>query len=143
MPVNRISNAGHRPTFESPQLSVLVFRERAGNDEVWVAQCLEHDICVQATSIEKLQARIERAVVSNCILGLELDGRPNLDRLAPAPSKFFRAFKDGQRFGEQFAVGLSPDNIPSSFEIGPGDYPRAEARSRIVDREMLEDCVAA
>jgi hypothetical protein len=56
-------------------LRVVVFRE----EDVYVAQCLEHDICVQADSLPKLQKRFEAT--------LRLEG-DDLDSIDPAPLRF-------------------------------------------------------
>jgi hypothetical protein len=49
-------------------------------EDFLVAQCLEHDICVQADTIEKLQKRFEATL---CLEGEDL---PNI---AQAPGHFF------------------------------------------------------
>jgi hypothetical protein len=56
-------------------LRVVVFRE----EDLYVAQCLEHDICVQADSLPKLQKRFEAT--------LRLEG-DDLDLIDPAPPRF-------------------------------------------------------
>ncbi|GBF56452.1 hypothetical protein PbB2_00108 [Candidatus Phycosocius bacilliformis] len=56
-------------------LRVVVFRE----EEVFVAQCLEHDICVQADSLPKLQERFEATLI--------LEGK-GLEAIDPAPARF-------------------------------------------------------
>ena len=47
--------------------------------EIWVARCLEHDVCVQATDLDSLGSRIEMA----------LEAEAPLDKLPQAPSHFF------------------------------------------------------
>ncbi len=51
--------------------------------EFWVAQGLEHDICVQANSLDDLYGRFEIAV---CLEAKEEGG---LDRIDEAPRHFF------------------------------------------------------
>ncbi len=58
-------------------LRVLIIKE----DDLLVAQCLEHDIAVQASNIDDLQRRFEDAIV------LE-NGMGSLDGIPPAPEDF-------------------------------------------------------
>lgn len=61
-------------------LRVLVMRE----DGMFVAQCLEHDICTQAPTIEILQERMD------CLIQIELDASPTLDQ---APERFHKMWE--------------------------------------------------
>jgi hypothetical protein len=47
----------------NPQVRVVVFKDQ----DQWVAQCLEHDICVQASRIDQIPPRMKTA------LALEID----------------------------------------------------------------------
>ena len=60
---------------ESMKLRIVVFKE----EEMFVAQCLEHDICTQAATIEALQDRM------NCLIKAELEAG---QEIAPAPKRF-------------------------------------------------------
>jgi hypothetical protein len=57
-------------------LRVVIFRE----EELLVAQCLEHDICVQGDTMEKLKMRFEATLL--------LEGE-DLETIAKAPDRFF------------------------------------------------------
>jgi len=63
----------------SNEIRVICFRE----GEIWLAQGLERDICVQAASIEDLYGRFEVAV------SLEQDDYGKLDHIGEAPKHFF------------------------------------------------------
>lgn len=62
------------------KIRVICFQEDGG---VWIAQALEHDICVQADTLDDLYGRIEVAVRLECENG-------SLDHIAPAPQHFQR-----------------------------------------------------
>lgn len=59
-------------------LRVIFYRE----GEIWLAQGIEHDICVQADSLDDLYGRFEVAV------RLECDKEGKLDHIGEAPSHF-------------------------------------------------------
>jgi hypothetical protein len=62
------------------EIKVIVFKD---DDNTWVAQGLEHDICVQASSLDDLQVRFEVAV------RLESEEAGGLGRIGRAPDHFF------------------------------------------------------
>lgn len=74
----------------SETLRVLVmFTEGA-----FVAQCLEHDISVQAEDLDTLQSRFEDAV------HLEAQSHGGkLDDIEPAPPEFFDKWEDARELG--------------------------------------------
>jgi hypothetical protein len=63
----------------STKIRVVIFKE----GESWIAQALEHDICVQAQSLEDLYDFFEVAVEGEAA---ELGG---LERIPQAPKYFF------------------------------------------------------
>lgn len=65
-----------------PQVRVVVFKDQ----DQWVAQCLEHDICVQAPHIDQIPPRMKSA------LWLEIDAR-GLEKLPRAPDQFFKMWE--------------------------------------------------
>lgn len=65
---------------------IVVYRE----DEVFVAQCLEYDICTQAADRDTLRERM------NCLIELELDEmRRTGQELDPAPDRFHDMWDSG------------------------------------------------
>ena len=60
------------PTDDMDSLRVVVFRE----DDLYVAQCLEQDISVQAPDLNTLIDRLELAIDAECALSMELNGKP-------------------------------------------------------------------
>lgn len=62
---------------------VLIFN----TEDMWVAQCLEHDICVQAENIDTLQRRFED------VMFCESD---HLDSIPAAPQSFFDKWDAGR-----------------------------------------------
>ena len=67
-------------------------------EDAFVAQCLEHDICVQADDLDTLQKRFET------VLHCELQERGSLEDIEPAPAEFFTKW-DGAR-----ELGGAPEN---------------------------------
>ncbi|EKF20109.1 hypothetical protein [Nitratireductor pacificus] len=63
----------------SEKLRVICYQDHG----VWLAQALEHDICVQADSLDDLYGRLEVAVRLESESG-------GLDNIAPAPAHFQR-----------------------------------------------------
>lgn len=83
---------------------VVIFKEA----DQWVAQCLEHDICVAADSMGDLYGRFEVAV------RLESAEPGGLDRIGNAPQHFFElwdrrsgAFKPKAVEDGQFEFGVA------------------------------------
>ena len=63
-------------------LRVVIFREQ----DRWVAQCLEHDLCTQAADLTTLQRRLRATV--------HLENDRDLDRLPAAPARFFAMWEE-------------------------------------------------
>lgn len=88
----------------SDKLRVMFYQDNG----VWLAQGLEHDICVQADSLDELYGRFE---VAAC---MERDENNDLGHLPEAPACFFRMWdrKSGEytpSFGDtnRYEVGLA------------------------------------
>jgi hypothetical protein len=78
---------------------IITFKE----GETWVAQCLEHDVCVQAPDLDTLRARMEVA----------LQAESPLDALPKAPDHFFELWdrksdfhKSGKSDGVEYEMAL-------------------------------------
>lgn len=56
-------------------LRIVTFKE----GDIWVAQCLEHDVCVQASDLHTLRSRMEVAI----------QAESPITNLPKAPSHFF------------------------------------------------------
>lgn len=69
------------------ELRVVVIQE----GDVYVAQCLEHDICTQGPDIETLRARMD------CLLEVELGEGQVID---PAPQRFHKMWDRAQSLSE-------------------------------------------
>ena len=64
-------------------LRVVVFQE----GDLWVAQCLEYDICAQAKDVKTLERRIGRVVRLENERSLS-QGKTPFDGIKPAPTHF-------------------------------------------------------
>ena len=67
---------------ESLVLRIIVFKQ----EDMYVAQCLDHDVSVQASDMATLQERFEDTVMCE---------GPGLDALPPAPEVFQKLWTDG------------------------------------------------
>lgn len=83
------------------KLRVICFQE----ESLWLAQILEHDICVQAESLDDLAARLEVAV------RLECEETGNLDHIPAAPAHF-------EKMWDRNAGGFTPDfGKPEMYDV--------------------------
>lgn len=78
---------------------IVAFKE----GDIWVAQCLEHDVCVQAADLDTVRARMEVAIEAEKPLG----------RLPKAPARFFELWdkksgfnKSGKSDGVDYEMAL-------------------------------------
>lgn len=79
-------------TTNTNMIRVIAFRE----DDVWIAQCLEHDISSQGATFQDAMRRLTAAVNAECEYTREKHGEPfaNIDA---APEKFERMFDEVQQ----------------------------------------------
>lgn len=64
-------------------LRIVAFKE----GDIWVAQCVEHDICVQAKDVAQLRRRMEVALEIECKDSVANGGQPFGD-VPPAPDLY-------------------------------------------------------
>jgi hypothetical protein len=79
-------------TTNTDVIRVVAFRE----GDVWVAQCLEHDISAQGATFQDAMRRLTATVNVECEFTLEKHGKEfaNID---PAPEKFKRMFEAAEQ----------------------------------------------
>lgn len=73
------------------QIRAVAFKE----GEIYVAQGLEFDICVQAKALSDLPKKFAYSVAANVAISLELGKQP-LEGIRPAPQQFFDMFDAAQ-----------------------------------------------
>jgi hypothetical protein len=56
------------PSVASQNFTVFVRPERAGDSTMYVAQCIEYDICVQGPTIDAIMQRFAKAVVGHIVI---------------------------------------------------------------------------
>lgn len=88
------------------ELSILFIE----GEEWWSAQCLEYDIAAQAGTLNELFHEMERVLVSQIALDVEL-GRKPFEGIGPAPKKYREAFERSETRVERPAEGFKPGNI--------------------------------
>ena len=87
--------------------------------EWWVAQCLEYDIAVQATSIQDVQYEIQRVLFGRICTAKKLGIDP-FEGLPPAPPHYHKILQDQK--GKILTMELNPIKnlsmkIPQKFAI--------------------------
>ena len=76
-------------------LRIVVYKE----DEVFVAQCLEYDICTQAADRSTLRDRMD------CLIDLEVqEMQEKGQELDPAPERFHNMWDQGSRSYKEVAA---------------------------------------
>lgn len=68
---------------------VLLYRE----DDMWVAQCLEHDIAAQGKTLDEVQNKFHQTFIGQVILDLEAGKQP-LKNVPKAPAEFLKMFEN-------------------------------------------------
>lgn len=90
-------------------LRVLVLRDGPW----WVAQCLEHDLVAQATTLPELELRFHRVIVGTIALALERGEEPFAE-IAPAPKACIDMYENGSRHVDIHfrAIDINQVNYP-------------------------------
>lgn len=70
-------------------LRCVIFRE----GDMWVAQGLEHDICVQGCDIDTLNERLEDTIAAEARYARSI-GKDDLSHIPPAPDHFFQMYNE-------------------------------------------------
>lgn len=65
---------------------------KSGN--LWVGQCLEHDIAAQAKEPKDLAYQLERAIVGHIVIAQD-NGIEPFKTVAPAPERYWKMFERG------------------------------------------------
>jgi hypothetical protein len=73
-------------------MRVVVYRE----GDVWIAQCIEHDISAQASDCQSVMRRLVATVNAECRYTLEKHGTA-LANIDPAPDVFKTMFEQTER----------------------------------------------
>lgn len=81
------------------------------SNDVWVAQCLEHDIAAQGRSIEAAKASFEHVFLGHVKLD-ESAGREPLANVPPAPDFYWERFRKASRLADPLT------NVPPAFMVG-------------------------
>ena len=69
------------------KLSVLLFKE----DDWWIAQCLEYDLCSQAKTPEDVLYEFERVLLAQMLISTEAN-EELLAGIEPAPEEYWKRF---------------------------------------------------
>jgi hypothetical protein len=76
-------------------LHVLLTRDTSSGHEVWIAQCLDHDVIGEGATIDEAQGAFARVLLSEIVVGLERGAA--LDSVPKAPEELFKLWERAQR----------------------------------------------
>jgi predicted RNase H-like HicB family nuclease len=88
------------------ELNVVLFPQKNGDRQVWVAQCVSMDFAAQGATIEEAQANFTGTLDTHIALCLK-HGETPFQNVPPAPAWFQRDFEmmesesESQTIGEQ------------------------------------------
>jgi hypothetical protein len=82
-------------------IRAVVFQE----DRMWIAQCLEYDIAVQADGVEELRRRLYGTLQAELQASID-DGDKPFGGIGPAPDRFFQLW-------EKCSTSLKLDDAPT------------------------------
>lgn len=74
-------------------LRAVVFKE----GDVWLAQCIEYDICAQAATVEEVKERLLATLACECESTMATGGAP-FSGIDPAPVGFERLWEHATSF---------------------------------------------
>ncbi len=92
-------------------LSVLLIHEGCGEDEGWVAQCLEYDIAAQGKSIAEAKKAFVRTVVGQVVVDVS-HGEEPFQGIKRAPKDYWDKFESAERLTDRQPIRF-PDVVPS------------------------------
>lgn len=80
---------------------------------LWVAQCLEHDIAVQAQTRADLLETLERTLLGYLLLGFEKGCRP-FEWIPPAPRRYWEMY---EKANPVEPVEMDASSLPSAHDL--------------------------
>jgi hypothetical protein len=97
----------HKDSIDVMRIRAVAFQE----DGFWCAQCLEHDIAVQAEDLPKLRDALEQALIDQIQISVDLGIEP-FAAIPPAPEVFFTIYESA----------VQQDTLSKSFAQGLGHF---------------------
>jgi hypothetical protein len=94
-------------------LDVLLLKE----GDQYVAQCLQHDITAQGTSIDEVRLNLERTLVGQIYVDIEAGLDEPITWIATAPKRYWEAYRKGEKLGDEYPFYL-PARISAQIGIG-------------------------
>jgi hypothetical protein len=84
-------------------LHVLLLQERVGDEFVWVAQCVDHDVTGQGNTVAEAQDDFLRVLGTEMRLALS-KGEVPLLRIPPAPAQFRELWERAVRLADALPI---------------------------------------
>jgi hypothetical protein len=83
--------------------------------QMWVAQCLEHDIAVQGRSIPEAKRMFLATLRAQVRLDVERGKKP-LEGIPPAPHEYEREFEEAEALKDEPEISLT-SGVPPAYQI--------------------------
>ncbi len=99
------------------KLDVLFFRE--GN--VWVGQCLQHDIAVQGENLRECMQELRDSLLGRIMGASDLGMDHPFKDVPPAPAKYWKRYRRALKLCLDESSFQLPEGIPPAFMIRPSD----------------------
>lgn len=98
------------------RIRAIAFRERS----MWCAQCLEHDIAVQAEDVASLSIALRQALADQIEISRDLGGEP-FATLPPAPDRYFAMYEAAEptNAGTRAPDPLGTIGLGDAFAVAP------------------------
>ncbi|HKO06445.1 MAG TPA: hypothetical protein VJ487_01930 [Alphaproteobacteria bacterium] len=106
-------------------VSVVLFQE----GDWWSAQCLEYDITAQAKTLPDLQYELQRVLISQMAVSIEVGIAPFED-IGPAPQRFWEMYEGAKL---RLEIDETPFRLPT-----PGAFAPLEPRFRVAKLDPVE-----
>ena len=74
-------------------IRIIVFRD----GDSWIAQCLEYDICAQASDLDELRSRIAATIEAERDFSRQ-SGKKPFEGIAPSPKHYFDMWEKRSTF---------------------------------------------
>ena len=101
------------------KLDVLFFRDR--EKDVWVGQCLQYDIAVQAENLRECMQELRSVLLGRIVIAAELKMEHPFENVPPAPAKYWKHYQDAFKLCPDEPTFQFPEGVPPAFMLRSSD----------------------
>ena len=84
-------------------------------DEVWCAQCLEHDIAAQGETVDQAMMELTKMLAAEAALQQEMGS--SLDAIPAAPAWYWKKFNEAVQVKPKRFVSMPEMDVPPAFML--------------------------